>query len=198
VSYIRYELSFNHAIAERLFKERHLREEADMKGIVLSRRLMATTSALALMAALAMPSLAWAEAPGGDTSGAAEDQIPEVTVTARKRTESLQEVPVAVSVVSSEEAKQFNLNDLQDLLGTVPSANFKAEGSNKDRTIVVRGIGTFSTAQSVEPSVSTVVDGVVMARSGQADRRGPCSARMRRRAPSTSPPRTRRRRSMSG
>jgi iron complex outermembrane receptor protein len=96
------------------------------------------------------------------------DAIPEVSVTARRRSELLQNVPVSVSVINADQAKLFNQNDIQDILQSVPSANFKAEASNKDRTIVVRGIGTFTTAQSAEPSVSTVVDGVVLARSGQA------------------------------
>lgn len=113
----------------------------------------------------------------GMAAGAAEpvvaaddggDAIPEITVTARRRQESLQSVPVAVSVVDGAEAARDNLNDLQDIVSLVPSANFRTSSSNKDRTLFIRGLGTISTSPGVEPSVSTVIDGVVMARSGQA------------------------------
>ncbi|MEJ0049535.1 MAG: TonB-dependent receptor plug domain-containing protein [Rhodospirillales bacterium] len=57
---------------------------------------------------------------------------------------------------------------MQDIVSEVPEADFRTSASNKDRTLFVRGIGTISTSPGVEPSVSTVVDGVVLARSGQA------------------------------
>jgi iron complex outermembrane receptor protein len=100
-------------------------------------------------------------------SGATEPQLEEITVTARHRKESLQAVPVAVSVVSGEQALRANLNDIQDISAEIPTVNFRTSSSNKDRTLFIRGIGTISTSPGVEPSVATVVDGVVLARSGQ-------------------------------
>jgi iron complex outermembrane receptor protein len=99
---------------------------------------------------------------------AASTQIETVSVTARRRKEPLQKVPVAVSVIAGAQARQANLNNLQDIFTIVPAANFRTSSSNKDRTIFIRGIGTISTSPGVEPSVSTVLDGVVLARSGQA------------------------------
>ncbi len=105
----------------------------------------------------------------GQTSRSAPAADPEqVTVTARRRTEPLQKVPIAVSVVTGQQAARDNLISLQDVLQKVPSADFRTATSNKDRTIFIRGIGTISTSPGVEPSVSTVIDGVVLARSGQA------------------------------
>jgi iron complex outermembrane receptor protein len=100
-------------------------------------------------------------APGGDTVG-------EVTVTARHRNESLQQVPIAVSVVSGDQAAAQNLNDIGDISAQVPVVDFRTGASNKDRTVFIRGAGTISTSPGVEPSVSTVIDGVVLARPGQA------------------------------
>jgi iron complex outermembrane receptor protein len=94
--------------------------------------------------------------------------IGEITVTARHRDESLQKVPIAVSVVGGLDAASKNLNDIQDISSIVPSVDFRTSASNKDRTIFVRGVGTISTSPGVEPSVSTVVDGVVMSRAGQS------------------------------
>jgi iron complex outermembrane receptor protein len=95
------------------------------------------------------------------------DKVQEVVVTARRRAESAHLTPLAVHVVSAGQARTFNLNDLQDITASVPSANFRTSSSNKDRTLFVRGIGTISTSPGVEPSVATVIDGVVLGRSGQ-------------------------------
>ena len=101
---------------------------------------------------------------------AAQDsgKIEDVVVTATRRPESLEKVPVAVSVISGEQADRKLIADVQDLAAAVPALDFRTGSSNKDRDIFVRGIGTITTSPGVEPSVSTVVDGVVLARPGQA------------------------------
>ena len=104
------------------------------------------------------------ESAVGDTGG----QLQEITVSARRRAEPLQEVPVALTVVTGTQAAAHNLNDLQDISAEVPTVDFRTGASNKDRDIFIRGIGTITTSPGVEPSVSTVVDGVVLARPGQA------------------------------
>lgn len=95
-------------------------------------------------------------------------QLAPVTVTATRRAESLQRVPVAVSVISGETLEQANRNTLGALASAVPSVNFRTGASNKDTSLFVRGVGTISTSPGVEPTVSTVIDGVVLARPGQA------------------------------
>ena len=114
---------------------------------------------------LATPVQAQGAAPAASTSATT---VTEVTVTARHRRESLQRVPIAISVVDGKQAAAKNLFDLQGIATTVPAVDFRANASNKDQTVFVRGVGTISTSPGVEPSVSTVIDGVVMARSGQA------------------------------
>lgn len=114
---------------------------------------------------------AWANAaedaaPIADRSDTAS--IPSVTVSATRRSASLQSVPVAVSVIDGEQLAQANRNSIDTIIQEVPSATFRQQGGNKDSTIFVRGIGTISTSPGVEPTVSTVVDGVVFARPGQA------------------------------
>lgn len=92
----------------------------------------------------------------------------EIIVTATRRSEPLQRVPIAVSVVSGDRLREGNLNNIRDLASEIPSLNFRTAASNKDQAIFVRGLGTVSTSPGVEPSVSTVLDGVVLARQGQA------------------------------
>jgi len=113
-----------------------------------------------------------AAAPAAPAAGAATETIaatiPTVTVTATRRAASLQSVPVAVSVVDGEQLERSNRTAIDTVVQEVPSATFRQQGGNKDSTIFVRGIGTISTSPGVEPTVSTVVDGVVYARPGQA------------------------------
>ncbi len=99
---------------------------------------------------------------------ASSGQLEEIVVTATRREARLQEVPIAVSVLSGAQADLHALNDAQDLVAAIPALNFRTGASNKDRDIFVRGIGTVTTSPGVEPSVSTVIDGVVFARPGQA------------------------------
>jgi iron complex outermembrane receptor protein len=91
-----------------------------------------------------------------------------VTVSATRRNASLQSVPVAVSVLDGDALNNANRTSIDTIVQEVPSVTFRQQGGNKDTTIFVRGIGTISTSPGVEPTVSTVVDGVVYARPGQA------------------------------
>jgi iron complex outermembrane receptor protein len=95
-------------------------------------------------------------------------QLQEITVTATRREEPLQRVPLAVSVLSGKELQTQNLNTLEDVSSVLPALGFRTGASNKDRDIFVRGIGTTTTSPGVDPAVSTVIDGVVLARPGQA------------------------------
>ena len=146
-------------------------------------RLIATAGALAIASALASAAQAQAVptpgqppsqagAPAASTATVAEPTpaatAGEVVVTAQRRSENVQKVPVAVSVVSAgalQTAAIFNAESLQQV---VPSLSFKKGTSNVNSTLAIRGIGTQSFAAGAEPSVSTVVDGVVYGRSGQA------------------------------
>ena len=118
---------------------------------------------LSCTALCAIPALAQSEA-----SGTAPVDDGEIIVTATRREQSLQTVPLAVSVIDGERLRSGNLNNLRDIATEVPSLNFRTAASNKDQALFVRGLGTVSTSPGVESSVSTVLDGVVLARQGQA------------------------------
>jgi iron complex outermembrane receptor protein len=97
---------------------------------------------------------------------AAETPIEEVIVTAQKRTENAQDVPLAVSVVSGEELEQISALGIADLSEVIPSVTFNTGRELRDSSIRIRGIGTDVFAAGIEPSVSTVIDGVVLAQQG--------------------------------
>ena len=125
-----------------------------------------------VVALLASSSFVGAKAAMAQTSPPKADpqtvtQVEDLVVTARLRSESLQNVPVAVSVVTGALAMQENRNDVPGLIAVIPSVEFRSQPSNKDQDILIRGLGTITTSAGAEPTVSTVVDGVVLARPGQ-------------------------------
>ena len=96
-------------------------------------------------------------------------QLDEIVVTSQKTEETLQEVPIAVSVLDSNAIENaFASNNLESLTTLVPSVSFRKGSTNANSAITIRGIGTISFSDAAEPSVATVVDGVVLGRSGQA------------------------------
>jgi iron complex outermembrane receptor protein len=108
---------------------------------------------------------------GTASSSAQEDagwQLEEVVVTAQKREEKLSDVPVAVTALTSEQISSAFANNIEGLQSMVPSVSFRKGNTTRNSALTVRGIGTISFSIAAEPSVSTVVDGVVLGRSGQA------------------------------
>jgi iron complex outermembrane recepter protein len=96
------------------------------------------------------------------------DPVDEVVVTARLRPEPLTRTPLAITAIAAQDLAGRNINTLQDLAQIVPELDFRPGISGKDTTLFVRGVGTITSSQAVDPSVSTVIDGVVMAHPGQA------------------------------
>jgi iron complex outermembrane receptor protein len=131
----------------------------------VNRRLLPAIASIAALVAGAVNAQQAAKPPAK-----AEDsnQLETITVTATKRTEPLQSVPIAITVMSGDKLEQANLNTLGAISAQAPTVNFRANASNKDTSLFIRGVGTISTSPGVEPTVSMVVDGVVYARPGQA------------------------------
>jgi outer membrane receptor protein involved in Fe transport len=107
------------------------------------------------------------EYQGGSSSGGGAAthslMLEEIVVTARKREESLQDVPIAVSVSSGEELRSKNVVNLQDLSLQVP--NFYVAESFVGDSIFIRGIGSGQNNLGFEQAVGQVVDGVFYGRS---------------------------------
>lgn len=108
-------------------------------------------------------------APSADEALAAENSAPgEIVVTAQKRSERLQDVPLAVSVLSGDAIANSSRPNLEGAAALVPSLNFVKAGTSLNQTLFLRGLGTTSFSIAVEPSVSTVLDGVVLSRAAEA------------------------------
>lgn len=128
-------------------------------GSVAVIALCLTTPALAQSTATPTP------APAADDNSA---QPGDIVVTAQKRSERLQEVPLAVSVVSGDTVASQGRSSLEGAQYVVPSLNFVKAGTALNQALFLRGIGTTSFSIAVEPTVSTVLDGVVLSRAAEA------------------------------
>ena len=102
-------------------------------------------------------------APAPDTSGDNE-----IIVTATKRSQNLQDVAAAITVVGGDTIDNRGEGTVEALRELVPSLNLKASQTGLDSSIFLRGVGTINFSIAAEPSVAFVIDGVVQARAGEA------------------------------
>jgi iron complex outermembrane recepter protein len=95
------------------------------------------------------------------TAGPAEGTgLEEVVVTARKRKESLQTVPVSVTEFSAQDIQQRNMTSLDSIAGNVPSLNIGRTSNGSGAQITLRGVGSQSSSIGIAPSTAVVVDDV--------------------------------------
>ena len=88
-----------------------------------------------------------------------------VQVTARKREETLQEVPVAVTAFTAESLDKLNIRDISDLDAQVPNLTiYAARGSSSTVTAYIRGVGQSDPLWGVDPGVGIYLDDVYIAR----------------------------------
>lgn len=88
-------------------------------------------------------------------------KLDEVVVTAQKRSQDVQEVPISITAVSGEELRDMNIQGVTELTILMPNATLAV--SPTFATIYVRGIGT-GLNDGFEPSVGLYVDGIYLAR----------------------------------
>lgn len=87
--------------------------------------------------------------------------LEEIIVTATKRVESIQDVPVSVSFISEEQMSVLNITDMKDLSDFVP--NFQMSEATQISNLYIRGLGS-GLSHSTEQSVGMFVDGVYIGR----------------------------------
>lgn len=90
--------------------------------------------------------------------------LEEVIVTARKREESLQETPVAVSALSSAKLEEAGLNDLTDLDRVVPNLTANVGSGGGSVQLYIRGVGARNTGANFDGGVAIYQDGVYVSR----------------------------------
>ena len=93
-----------------------------------------------------------------------EDEGNAIIVTATKREQTLQEIPVAVSVTTAETIERAQIRDITDLQSVVPSLRVTQAQGQFATTYNIRGFGTSGNNLGLEPSVAVFVDGVYRSR----------------------------------
>ena len=128
------------------------------------RSLVATSIGLSFLSSTAI-------AQQTDTAPEAENeaQLEVITVNARRRAESMQETPIAVSAFSVKELERRGIENTQDLDRVTPSLQFatsgQLSGNNSAAVVFIRGVGQLDPTSSVDPGVGIYVDDVYMGRS---------------------------------
>ena len=128
-------------------------------------KLLASPIQLAILALLAgnAAAAAPAEAPAAPPAAAAEGStiVPEVFVTATKRSTSLQKTPVAVTALNSAALEDAHVQTIQDVVNLVPGFQATTQGDHGVITMTMRGVGNDSAkTEYADPEVATFVDGI--------------------------------------
>ncbi|MBB6521835.1 TonB-dependent receptor [Pseudoteredinibacter isoporae] len=89
--------------------------------------------------------------------------IEEVIVTAQRREQSLQDVPVSVKALGADQLAQNSVNDISDIGKLTPGLSFSST-ANPDTEIAIRGISTATVSAGVEQSTALYLDGVYLGR----------------------------------
>lgn len=101
----------------------------------------------------------------GDTlAQQGQSAVEEIVVRARKRSEALEEVPVAVTVMTAADLDAAQVSDIGDLQQFVPNLSIRRGRTGRDASIYIRGVGTQSDDVFLDQAVGVYIDGVYMAR----------------------------------
>jgi iron complex outermembrane receptor protein len=105
------------------------------------------------------------DAPADEPAAGEAVTLDAVQVTARKREETLQEVPIAVTAFTAETLDKLNIRDISDLDAQVPNLTiYAARGSSSTVTAYIRGVGQSDPLWGVDPGVGIYLDDVYIAR----------------------------------
>ena len=125
------------------------------------KSLMAST---AVLMATAIPGISYAQ----DAVSAEDDKsgIDEIVVTAQRREENLQDVPISVSAFGAKQIEEKGLTEISRLEGLVPGFTFGRSGA--DARPAIRGVRTESVDVNADTTIGLFIDGIYQSRSSQA------------------------------
>jgi iron complex outermembrane receptor protein len=118
-------------------------------------RICAAASVAAVMATLSISSAA--RAADADATAAPTEGLAEIVVTAQKRSEDLQKVPITVNALSADRLAASNVGNYDDLAKLVPG--FQSGGYNGEGSPHIRGVGTAIPTPGNDTAVATYIDG---------------------------------------
>ncbi len=129
------------------------------KGVLNLKRLALASSALVLLAGQANPALAQ------DAAAAEPEMADDIVVTARKRAETLVDVPVAITAVGAAEVARYAATDLSRIGQLVPQVIIaRSSGAGSGASFIIRGVGSSQGDTGIEQTVTLNLDGVQLSR----------------------------------
>jgi iron complex outermembrane receptor protein len=138
----------------------------DMFGVRSGARQLAVASIAA--APFIVGGTATAQAPTAESEATNQDALQSVVVTARRREERLQDIPIAVTALSAEELDRQQVVSTTDLDKIAPNLQFHSygtlTGNNSAAQVFIRGIGQTDATPAVDPGVGIYIDEVYMGR----------------------------------
>jgi iron complex outermembrane recepter protein len=124
-----------------------------------------STLSLAIAVALACSAPVLAQEESGADERSDATRLDNITVTARRRAETSQEVPVAVSSFDADDLRDMQARTVDGLQGSVPNLNIvQGRGSASSVNVFIRGIGQPDALQTFDPGVGIYVDDVYYSR----------------------------------
>ncbi len=111
---------------------------------------------IVLLCGIAAASLGWSNAAQAQ---AASTQLDELIVTAQKRAENVQDVPLSITAISGAEIEKAHILNFAQLTTVVPSLQFSTSNNVRNTTISLRGIGQSGNNPGIESSVGVFIDG---------------------------------------
>ena len=91
--------------------------------------------------------------------------LEEIIVTARKREETAQSVPIPISALSEAQMEARNITDIQDIERITPNLDFEYSSVNNNNTqVFLRGIGQVNWSTTQDPKIGIYIDGVYLSR----------------------------------
>jgi iron complex outermembrane receptor protein len=119
-----------------------------------------------LLAGVALAALLSSPAAAQTSADRRDAEVETIIVTAQKRAENVQEVPLSVSAYSGQMLEKAGVSSLIDLAVVVPSFAVDSSSNVRNSSVSVRGIGSSGTNPGIEPSVGVFVDGVYLPSAG--------------------------------
>lgn len=98
-------------------------------------------------------------------TGHSQSALEEIIVTATKREQTLQDIPVAVTVTTGETIEKAAIQDIKDLQSVVPTLRVSQLQNSSNTNFSIRGFGNGANNAGIEPSVGVFIDGVYRSRS---------------------------------
>lgn len=123
-----------------------------------------TTTASGAIAAAALgfaaPAFAEEQRPADAGAEASNVGVEDIIVTARRRSESVQDIPVAVQAISAQTVQARDLTSLEKIAAATPQFTVARASNGAGAQLTMRGIGSSATSIGIEQSVAIVVDSV--------------------------------------